>query len=654
MRRHKRFIGAILASLVGGLAVFLRVRHLDTTGIWGDQAFLLNTAMRWVNGGPVPLAANKSSIGIMHPPMIEYLYAAALWLWPDILSVAVLTMLAGLAAVAVSAWATYRTFGKTAAFVATALFAVNPWGVFYSQLIWNPTLVPVFSSLTLGCLLFYFSVEQRSAYLVSGLVSAAVMIQLHPSAGVQWVTIAVVCVFFWRKVRLQPLIAGGVLSGLLAVPYLLYQLGTGGSDVRAMLELAGEPAPLSPAAVMVSFDLLRAKGLLASVRHVATFDGLASILLTVSLVYGIWRCVRTWVLRHRRSGEAGESAALLVLLLWFALPILSSLRSSHYLQVHYLVDQLPAHFILIGSAVAGLGRGLERIASRVYERGAPPAVRVIAWTPLLLPILALVSWQSLFNLRFQDHRLHTDHGVAQIRHFRAAIQSSRRLLDEHPACDLVALSTGYSVETSEFAVLREFVSRDQVLLADGRMAVPIPASCAIILDAQGDTPASAWLSRTAELMRGSTLEVLDGRWRFFKLPSGTEREGDEGLEAGWTNGLVLTGYERGDVRPGGTLPLTLTWTIEEPVSDALIHLGTYLLTGDDRVVAQSDGPGFDSIQWRAGDSFITWFDLSVPESMEPSQYRIGVALYTWPDLERIGLTGGGNTAFLEEVEVGAP
>ena len=71
---RKPFYAFLFAAiLLLGLA--LRLRGLDTTGLWGDQAFTLNTAMRWVNGGAMPLAANKSSVGFVNPPMIEYLYA---------------------------------------------------------------------------------------------------------------------------------------------------------------------------------------------------------------------------------------------------------------------------------------------------------------------------------------------------------------------------------------------------------------------------------------------------------------------------------------------------------------------------------------------------------------------------------------------------
>ena len=659
MNRHRRWASAAIPILIASLAVFLRVRHLDTTGIWGDQAFLLNTSMRWVNGGPIPLAANKSSIGTMHGPMIQYLYALALQLWGDILSVAALTALSGVAAVALTGWAAYRTFGKHTAYLAALAFAVSPWSVFFSQLIWNPTMVPIFSALTLGCLLVYFSVEQRPIYLIVGLVSSAVMTQLHPGTAVQLIALLAACLLFRGKVRIWPLLVGGVVFALIQLPFLLYHWGTGGSDLLGMLEAAQQPVPLSSAALLVSFDLVRAQGLLGSVRHVGAFDTLASVLLAVSLIHGMLSGARAFPRRHRDPDAARRLSAITIVLLWFALPVLFYLRSPHYLQTHYLIGQLPAHFLLIGFATASLGHGLDRLASRLHQGPSGYPTRLALWSLALAPLLALVGWQWGFNMTFQDHRYHASTGPAQVRHIRDAIGSSRRLLANHPSCHLVALAQGHSAETSELSLLREFLAGEHVLLADGRMAIPVPRPCAIYLDAQGASPASAWLQRSADPLPAESLRVLGHDWRFYRLPSqaspgASSEAAPDAPRPEWANGVMLSGYERGELSPGTTLPLTLTWTVTDPVPDSLYHFGTYLLTMDGQLLAQSDGPGFDSIQWRRDDSFITWFEIPVPEVLEPGRYQVGVALYTWPDVERVELKDGGNTAFLEEIEMGAP
>ena len=67
--QHRLYIALAVAILL--FALLLRLRGLDTTGLWGDQAFTLNTAMRWVNGGPLAVAANQSSVGFGNPPLID-------------------------------------------------------------------------------------------------------------------------------------------------------------------------------------------------------------------------------------------------------------------------------------------------------------------------------------------------------------------------------------------------------------------------------------------------------------------------------------------------------------------------------------------------------------------------------------------------------
>ncbi|MBU0702407.1 MAG: glycosyltransferase family 39 protein [Chloroflexi bacterium] len=647
MHKRKQFIEIILFALILGLALFLRIRRLDTTGIWSDQSFTLNTAMRWANGGAMPLASNKSSAGFVNPPMIEYLYAIALRIWPDILSVAALTMISGMVAVAAAGWAAYKAFGKRAAFWSVLIFAVNPWSVFYSQLIWNQTMVPVFAALTFACLLLYFAVEQRPVYLILSFVWAACMTQVHPGTMVQLLTMGLIFALFWRKLRVWPLAAGVAIFALMYAPFLLYETGVGWVDVQAALEVAGQPASPSVAALLVSADLLHAQGLLGSARHVLQFDTLATVLLTLSLLYALGAGARAFVQRGRDPGTARKATGFCILLLWFTLPILFYMRSAHYLQIYYLIGQLPAHFLLIGVCLDGIQRTLERTTRR--------AIQVAAWAVLPLPLLLLAGWQFAFDLQFQDHRFQSHEGLTQIRHIRAATQVARRLLAERPACDLVVVSEGHSLEVSKLSLLREFTDPERVLLTDGRLALPVPTPCAVYLDALPGSRASTWLARAAAPLPDAAIHVLDETWQFYDLPAGARTGLEETASptrfATWSNGVALTGYARGQIEPGATLPLTLTWSVEAEPPEVVYHVGTYLLTMDNQVVAQSDGPGFDSIQWQRGDTFVTWFEMPVPQTLPPDDYQIAVAFYSWPGLERVDLVTGGNTAFLEQFQV---
>ena len=649
------------------LALLLRLRGLDTTGLWGDQAFTLNTAMRWVNGGPLPLAANKSSVGFVNPPLIEYLYGAALFLWRDILSVSLLTLLGGLAAVAVTGAVTARLFGRRAALWAMLTFAAAPWGVFWSQLIWNQTLVPPFAALALGGLLLYLFDRPRAIYLIGCFAAAAAMIQLHPGSAVQLLTIALALLLYRRRVRPTHVVAGAAVFALLFLPYLLYQIGTGWADLAAVRGVAGQEATFSSAALRLSLDLIRAQGLYRAAPGVEFFDALAMGLFIAALAVVIWRAVR----ERRGAGEQGgrgdedhaTSAPLPnslpqgervasplpprspapLLLLWFVLPLLFYWRSGVYLQNYYLISQWPAHFII-------LGIGLDT-AQRVAERwpGRERAGRVAAWL-LPLPLLALVAFQVFFSLRYQDARTAGDGPPLQVRHARALIAQSNRLLTERPECRLVGLGHGERVDNSDLALLMEFTDPARVLLADGDLALPLPSLCAVYLDARPGSRASFALAAQAQPIAGVGVTVKDQTWPFYDWTE--EPRGDTTAAPRWES-LRLVGSFRGEPTPGQNLTLVLTWeVVARPPAN--IHFGAYLLDAAGGVAAQHDGPGFDSAQWRAGDRFVTFHPLPLPPDLPPGDYRATVALYTWPDIVRAPLADGTDAAMVDDRIVVAP
>ena len=655
-RRRSRYLFHAGVAAILLVALLLRLRGLDTTGLWGDQAFTLNTAMRWVNGGPLPLAANKSSVGFVNPPLIEYLYGLALFVWPDILSVSLLTLLGGLVAVGVTGAVTARLFGRRAALWAMLAYAVAPWAVFWSQLIWNQTMVPPFAALALGGLLLYLFDRPRAVYLIGSFAATAAMIQVHPGSAVQLLTIALALLLYRRRVRVAHVVAGAAVFALLFLPYLVYQIGTGWADLAAVRGMAGQEATFSSAALRLSLDLIRAQGLYRAVPAVEAFDALAVGLFVVALGVVVWRVV--W--ERRGAGEKGsaEEAGPLpnplprgegavyplpqgegvapLLLLWVVMPLLFYWRSGVYLQNYYLIGQWPAHFIVLGIGLDTLQRAAERWPGR--ERLG----RVVAWL-LPLPLLVLVAFQVFFSLRYQDARAAGDGPALQVRHARALIDQSRRRLAERPDCRLVGLGHGESVENSDLALLVEFTDPARVILADGELALPLPAPCAVYVDARPGSRASYALAAQSQPIPGAGVMVKDQLWPFYEW-----REGERGETAGasrWDD-VSLVGVFRGDAVPGQNLTFVLTWEIAER-SAADTHFGVYLLDNAGNVVAQHDGPGFDSAQWRPGDRFVTFHPLPLPPDLPPGDYRAGVALYTWPDIVRAPLVDGADMAIID-------
>ncbi len=627
----------------------MRLRGLDTTGLWGDQAFTLNTAMRWVNGGDMPLAANKASVGFVNPPMIEYLYAVALRLWGDILSVSILTMLGGLAAVVVTGFVTARLFGRRAGLWAMLAFAVAPWAVFWSQLIWNQTMVPPFAAPALGGLLLYLAERPRPAYLVIAFAAAAAMTQVHPGTAVQVGTMGLALLLFRRRVRPRHVVAGAAVFALLYVPYLVYLAGTGWADLRAMGDVTGQETALSGAALLLSLDLIQAQGLYRAVPRTTLFDALAAAVFLVSLAAAAGRW---WRARGRPDGQQGDGhspewVALTVIFLWFLLPLLFYLRSSVYLQNYYLVGQWPAHFMLLGIGLDTAGRAAGRLAARA---GSANGRRAWAAAGLILPalFLAVAAFQVHFTIRYQDARAAGDGPRLQVRHARAVIDTSRELLAAGPQWRLVGLGNGHQVENSDLALLQEFVDPARVILADGDLALPLPSPAAFYLDSRPGTPASFPLMAQATPLPEARVAVRGEVWPFYEW---NEPGGGDAAQplAGWHAGLELLGYWPGELIPGGEMTTVLTWEIAAR-PEARYHFGFYLLNEAGEVVAQRDGPGFDSVQWRPGDRFLTFHTLSIPEALPAGVYRTAVALYTWPDLARGQMVDGGDTAYLESIQ----
>jgi len=95
--------------------------------------------------------------------------------------------------------------------------------------------------------------------------------------------------------------------------------------------------------------------------------------------------------------------------------------------------------------------------------------------------------------------------------------------------------------------------------------------------------------------------------------------------------LRLLGHalERGDVRPGGSLELTLGWQSLGPIA-ADYHVLTVLRDAAGHVVEQNErglgGGSAGTAAWEAGRWVFRGSTLAL-RGVEPGEYRLGVSLY---------------------------
>jgi hypothetical protein len=295
-----------------------------------------------------------------------------------------------------------------------------------------------------------------------------------------------------------------------------------------------------------------------------------------------------------------------------------------------------------------LGIGLDTAQRLVGQRFSPARGKAAAWLPAV-PFLALVAYQVFFSLRYQDARAAGDGPLLQVRHARDLIDQSNRLLAERPACRLVGLGHGHQADNSDLALLVEFTDPARVVLADGDLALPLPSPCAVYLDARPGSFASYTLAAQAQPIPDTGVEVKGQTWPFYERVEEPQPIAEDAPR--WPEAALLGAF-RGEPVPGQDMTLALTWqALAEPA--AVYHFGAYLLDAAGSVAAQHDSPGFDSIQWQAGDRFITFHPLPLPADLPPGDYSAAVGLYTWPDVIRVPLLDGSDAATVDaQVVVG--
>ncbi len=654
--------GALVCGLLAA-AAYLRFSRLGFALMEGDQSIILGIALRFVRGGPLPLTGMKSSAGVMMPPLAEYLLAVPLFLRQEVMAAVVFNALLAFLAVAVCLWFTARLAGLRAGLIAALLFAVSPWAVHYSRFLWNPNLMPLFSTLLLGSLLLYFAAPRRRPLLLTlSLLWLAAAIQLHPAALVLIVTVGLIALVLVRALSFRHLVLGTGLFVLLLAPYLWYIRITGLTELRAMLSaLGGQSAYLNAAAFLHMRDLITGHGLLESAMAWRgavwpwyfleriegwLFIGCAAYA-ALYLVLGGWRGLV-------RREPAPLSAAFAILLLWIAVPGLLYLRHTVYLQNYYFAYIYPAPYVLIGLVV---DHALKGLASLLRPRLLPWRRGAVAAAHLLLvgPILAIGLWQ------FHIAEVRMDLQEAGVLHQRQAQEidqlsrALRQITAAHPGCGAVVISGGHAAETSPFGLLGDLSGADVRFVQDGRGLI-VPEGCAIYLDTTPGAWLQSWLTGLTELP-GEQVRSGSERWRFFLKGAGPSGccDGGSGPVGEWANGLQL--FERqlsGDVARSGAIELVLTWRASAAPGPQTYHFFNHLVhLPDGRLISQEDGPGVHTPHLREGDRFITRFLIPVPADAPAGHYEIRVGLYSLQSLERVPLTAGGDALPVATLELPA-
>lgn len=214
----------LFSAIVAGSAVF-RLTNLDLIEFKADEAINLFLASRPLFGHPFPPGSTVSSIGILNPPLFNYLLLPLAAISTDPRIVSFFIALINSFAAGFFFLVVRRFFGKTEAWLAGLLLAFSPWAILFSRKIWTQNLI-----VPLMVLLFFslgkIVAEQKKKYWIPYLATTLFIIQLHQSAGFFLILLNLFLFFQLKKDKsvfsFRYILTGIILGALPALPFLIY------------------------------------------------------------------------------------------------------------------------------------------------------------------------------------------------------------------------------------------------------------------------------------------------------------------------------------------------------------------------------------------------------------------------------------------------
>ena len=296
-----------LLSVVA-VAALLRIPGIESRGQFdADQGQDMATLVAFTRDGVVPLLGPRTSVGEFHHGAFYYylLAPASAISGGDPIAVTLFIALLGIAAVALTWWLARsiggRVAGPVAGLVAGTLLAVSPAAIVESIFIWNPNPIGFFAVLSLAAAWKAWT-SGRAGWWALAIAAAGAVTQLHVLGVVFLVAMLAIGV---AEMRRGPGVAAALLGGLLIVgllflPLLVHELGSGFSETRAVFAyIASDTGALGDPLGALALTLLRVVGW-PLVGLVTEVPQLAGVMVAITL--GV---VALGDLRMRGTGATG-------------------------------------------------------------------------------------------------------------------------------------------------------------------------------------------------------------------------------------------------------------------------------------------------------------------------------------------------------------
>jgi hypothetical protein len=634
------------------LAAYLRLSHLELTEFKLDEAHVCSRAAEFLSSGRPPLVGIGSSVGAANPPLFIYLTAIPVSLSKSPMVIAGFIALLNVGAVLGCYLLAREYFGEKVALMATLLFAVSPWAVFYSRKIWAQDLLPPFVALFFAAV-FSTIVKRKPKQLILVFLWLACLIQLHLSALAFIPLVVLLLLVFKARISLVPLMVGLLVFVLIFAPYIYYDATHDWINLGTFVEASRGPSTFDLKSAQYAVQIIAGQGyhalagasferFLAEIIGFTWLNAVETWLFLGGTAYLTWQVLRGWY-RGRKKGVSDEVVRFTILLSWLLLPVLFYVRHATPVYPHYFILLYPVQFIIIGVFVA---RALDWVVSLANRLQTQQLVRFLVGRILPVSIVASILGLALSQVHltqafynFVDRNNTTGGHGLPVKYYLQAAETLRRLLSTSGDQQVLILSEGDVPAWHETPAIFDFLLRPSLSprYIDYQQAIVFPQANALYLLAPGDNLAVSVLDEFAQELINERISVRGGptAFRFYRFEAGSLASikaslVHEDMPVALDNGVEVLGYDvSGEVNPGGALRLALYWTVQA-VPDASYHFFNHLVDDEGRRWGQKDGPGYPAGQWQQGDVVVSWFDISISPDTPPGEYWVLTGMYTYP------------------------
>lgn len=216
------------------LSLIFRITNLNLIEFKGDEATNLYLAAQPIFGHPMPYGGTVSSVGVLNPPIFNYMLFPFTLISLDPKVISFMIGLLNSVAIVFLFLLIKKFYDEKLAFIATILLALSPWAIIYSRKIWPQDFILF---LVIPLLYSVYKIkENNNKYWIIYTSFSLFLIQLHQS-GLFFVPLLTLFLILSKvKIDLRFIIIGAIIGLIPLIPYLSYEISNHCPDCKAYQE----------------------------------------------------------------------------------------------------------------------------------------------------------------------------------------------------------------------------------------------------------------------------------------------------------------------------------------------------------------------------------------------------------------------------------